>query len=44
MVIFSVILMAVILFFQKGLMGNRELSLDFLFRKKRTTSDAVEGD
>lgn len=44
MVIFSVMLMAVILFFQKGLMGNREFSWDFLFRKKRTTSDTVEGD
>ncbi|HOP29110.1 MAG TPA: branched-chain amino acid ABC transporter permease [Spirochaetota bacterium] len=44
MVIFSIMLMFVILFFQRGLMGNRELSWDFLFRKKKTLNDAVEGD
>jgi branched-chain amino acid transport system permease protein len=44
MVIFSIMLMVVILFFQKGLMGNRELSWDFLFRRKKTLNDAVEGE
>ncbi len=31
MVIFSILLMAVVLFYRKGLMGNREFSWDFLF-------------
>ncbi len=44
MVIFSIMLMIVILFFQRGLMGNRELSWDFLFRKKKTLNDAVNGE
>jgi len=34
MVVFSIMLMVVILFFQRGIMGNREFSWDFLFRKK----------
>lgn len=44
MVIFSIMLMLVILFFQRGLMGNRELSWNFLFRKKKSLNDAVEGE
>lgn len=44
MVIFSMMLMAVILFFQRGLMGNRELNWDFLFRKKKTENLTVEGE
>lgn len=39
MVVFSVILMVVVLFFKNGLMGNRELSWDHFFslfkRKKK---------
>jgi branched-chain amino acid transport system permease protein len=34
MVTFSIMLMVVILFFRKGIMGNREFSWDFLFKKK----------
>ena len=35
MVVFSVIIMIVVLFFRKGIMGNRELT-DLLFRQKRS--------
>ncbi|MCL2155317.1 MAG: branched-chain amino acid ABC transporter permease [Leptospirales bacterium] len=34
MVVFSIMLMVVILFFQKGIMGNREFSWDFLFKRR----------
>ena len=34
MVVFSIMLMVVILFFRKGIMGNREFSWDFVFKKK----------
>jgi branched-chain amino acid transport system permease protein len=33
MVIFSALLMIVILFYQKGFMGNQELSIDFIKNK-----------
>lgn len=44
MVIFSIMLMVVILFFQKGIMGNREFSWDFLFRPGRLKKNNVEGE
>jgi len=34
MVVFSIMLMVVILFFRKGIMGNREFSWDFVFKRK----------
>ena len=43
MVVFSIMLMVVILFFQRGIMGNREFSWDFLF-KRRSKKDRVEGE
>lgn len=44
MVIFSIMLMVVILFFQKGIMGNREFSWDFLFKQDRLKKNSVEGE
>mgnify|MGYP001466405135 CR=1 FL=1 len=44
MVIFSIMLMIVILFFQKGLMGNKELSWDFLLKRKGAADGAAEGE
>lgn len=44
MVIFSIMLMIVILFFQKGIMGNREFSWDFLFKPARLKKNSVEGE
>jgi len=44
MVIFSIMLMIVILFFQKGLMGNKELSWDFLLNRKGAADGAAEGE
>jgi branched-chain amino acid transport system permease protein len=44
MVIFSIMLMVVILFFQKGIMGNREFTWDFLFRPGRLKKNSVEGE
>ncbi len=44
MVIFSIMLMVVILFFQKGIMGNNEFSWDFLFRPGRFKKNSVEGE
>ena len=34
-VVFSVIIMAIVLFFRRGIMGDKELSLDFLRPKKK---------
>jgi len=48
MVIFSILLMVVVLFFRKGLMGGRELSLTGLskMRKKKeiNTTDVSGGE
>lgn len=44
MVIFSILLMIVILFFQKGLMGNREFSWNFLFKPGELNKNSVEGE
>lgn len=33
MVIFSIVLMVIVLFYRKGLMGNKELTWDFIFNK-----------
>ena len=43
MVIFSIMLMIVILFFQKGIMGNREFSWDFLFKLRGLKKEGVKG-
>jgi branched-chain amino acid transport system permease protein len=42
MVLFSLVLLVVILRFRRGLMGNRELCLDFLFRKEKAASGGVK--
>ncbi len=44
MVIFSIMLMVVILFFQRGIMGNKEFSWDFLFKPGRLKKNSVEGE
>jgi branched-chain amino acid transport system permease protein len=44
MVIFSIMLMVVILFFQKGIMGNKEFTWDFLFKPGRLKKNSVEGE
>jgi branched-chain amino acid transport system permease protein len=44
MVVFSIMLMVVILFFQKGIMGNREFSWDFLFKRSGLKKDRVNGE
>lgn len=49
MVLFSVLLLAVILFYRRGLMGTKEFSWDWLirllsFRKRATETDAAEGE
>ncbi len=42
MVIFSILLMVVVLFFRKGLLGGRELSLnDFIIRQKNKKHNAA---
>ena len=43
MVVFSIMLMVVILFFRRGIMGNREFSWDFIF-KRGLKKDGVEGE
>ena len=42
-VVFAVIVMLVVLLYRRGIMGDKEISLDFLFRKKRAVGkgDAV---
>lgn len=43
MVVFSIILMIVVLFFRKGIMGNKEFSWNFLLKrmgKKETAGGA----
>ena len=41
MVVFSVIIMIVVLFFRRGMMGNKEFT-DLLFRRKKTSKEAVK--
>lgn len=43
MVIFSILLMAVVLFYSRGIMGNREFSWDGLFRLSRGIRDRLRG-
>jgi len=43
MVIFSLMLLVVILFFQRGIMGNREFSWDFLFKPGRFKKKCTDG-
>lgn len=44
MVIFSIMLMVVILFFRKGIMGNREFSWNFLFKDGPVQEKNAEGE
>ena len=41
MVVFSIIIMVVVLFFRRGIMGDKELS-DLLFRKKTSVKEAAK--
>ena len=41
MVVFSVIIMIVVLFFRRGMMGDKEFT-DLLFRRKKTTKEAAK--
>ena len=41
MVVFSVIIMIVVLFFRRGMMGDKEFT-DLLFRRKKSTEEAVK--
>lgn len=41
MVVFSVIIMIVVLFFRRGMMGDKEFT-DLLFRRKKRTEEAVK--
>ncbi|HIY16976.1 MAG TPA: branched-chain amino acid ABC transporter permease [Candidatus Intestinimonas stercorigallinarum] len=41
MVVFSIIIMIVVLFFRRGMMGNKEFT-DLLFRRKKTSKEAVK--
>ncbi len=43
MVVFSVILMVIVLFFRNGIMGTKEFSWKFLFKKKATDESLTEG-
>lgn len=44
MVIFSIALLIVILFFQKGLMGNKELSWDMILNPLQKRKEGVKGE
>ena len=44
MVIFSIMLMVVILFFRKGIMGNREFTWDFLFKQGISRNNSADGE
>ena len=41
MVVFSIIIMVVVLFFRRGMMGDKEFT-DLLFRRKKTTKEAAK--
>ena len=41
MVVFSIIIMIVVLFFRRGMMGDKEFT-DLLFRRKKTSKEAVK--
>ena len=41
MVVFSIIIMIVVLFFRQGMMGNKEFT-DLLFRRKKASKEAVK--
>jgi branched-chain amino acid transport system permease protein len=43
MVVFSVILMVIVLFFRNGIMGTKEFSWKFLFKKTTTDESLTEG-
>ena len=43
MVVFSIILMVVVLFWRRGIMGNREFSWDGLYRFFRRGKESSEG-
>ena len=42
MVVFSVVIMVIVLFFSQGIMGNREIDIGALFKKKSVKSDKAE--
>lgn len=43
MVVFSIVIMVIVLFFSQGIMGNRELDLAVIFRKKAPRKEESNG-
>ena len=43
MVVFSIILMVVVLFFRKGIMGNKEFSWNFILKRMEKKEQASVG-